>query len=535
MIWFGTGSPKPIVYTDNATLKSRHFSVEQLLVASVASKTYTLPTPIKDLAGKPTWFVNNSTGSQTLSGAFVGGSSETILTKTMICLMVLPVSPGVYKWFAFGITSVTAGLAEIVMDYVNTMFQAGSHTGMTITYNDSLDKESIAVAYGATVTATAATSTSVVGAADTASRGDHQHGQGVHTHADTTHGGTIAAAAISDATATPTASKIPIADGAGKLAAGWGGSASTLATLNSGSKVVENPASANAASSAAVLIPLTDSAGKISAGFGGAASTLATLNSGSKVVENPANATTTPTADKIPQADGSGKLAAGWGGSALTLATLDSSTRVVQNPASASATPSAAVIIPTTDGAGKLAAGFGGAASSLATLNGSAKVVEDPANATATATLGKIPIADGAAHLDTWISTATAATPGLVEHQNWSDYVPTWTFTTGDPATQTKVGRYMHVGNMVTFYCSLESADGNDGVLTTVTLPVAPVDTNTLIPLRGHQKIDATWSDCLPFIDATTSLNIQLHTVAACTDAAACAYYISGSYEVAAT
>jgi hypothetical protein len=157
----------------------------------------------------------------------------------------------------------------------------------------------------------------------------------------------------------------------------------------------------------------------------------------------------------------------------------------------ASATPSAAALIPITDGAGKLAVGF--------------------------------------------IPTATAATPGLVEHQNWGDYVPTWTFTTADPATQTKVGRYMHVGNMCTFYCSLESADGNDGVLTGVTLPVAPTDSNTLIPLRGHQKINATWSDCLPFIDATTSLNIQLHTTAVCTDAAACAYYISGSYEVAAT
>jgi hypothetical protein len=201
----------------------------------------------------------------------------------------------------------------------------------------------------------------------------------------------------------------------------------------------------------------------------------------------------------------------------------------------ASATPSAAALIPITNGAGKLAAGFGGAASTLATLNGSIKVVEDPANATATPTLGKIPIADGSAHLDGWISAATAATPGLVEHQNWSDFVPTWTFTTADPAAPTKIGRYMLVGNMCTFYCSLESADGNDGVLTGVTLPVAPTDSNTLIPLRGHQKINATWSDCLPFIDATTSLNIQLHTAAACTDAAACAYYLSGSYEVAAT
>jgi hypothetical protein len=214
--------------------------------------------------------------------------------------------------------------------------------------------------------------------------------------------------------------------------------------------------------------------------------------------------------------------------------TYDDSDNTLDFVVDATATPTASKI-PLADSSGKLAAGWGGAASSLATLNASSKVVENPANATATPGAAKIPISDGSNHLDGWISTATAATPGLVEHQNWSDFVPTWTFTTADPAAPTKVGRYMLVGNMCTFYCSLESADGNDGVLTGVTLPVAPTDSNTLIPLRGHQKINAAWSDCLAFIDATTSLNIQLHTSAACTDAAACAYYLSGSYEVAAT
>lgn len=55
------------------------------------------------------------------------------------------------------------------------------------------------------------------------------------------------------------------------------------------------------------------------------------------------------------------------------------------------------------------------AASGLASLDGSSKVVQDPANATATATASKIPIADGSAHLDTWISAASETTAGKVE------------------------------------------------------------------------------------------------------------------------
>lgn len=55
------------------------------------------------------------------------------------------------------------------------------------------------------------------------------------------------------------------------------------------------------------------------------------------------------------------------------------------------------------------------AASGLASLDSSSKVVQDPANATATATASKIPIADGSAKLDTWITDATTSAKGKVE------------------------------------------------------------------------------------------------------------------------
>jgi len=55
------------------------------------------------------------------------------------------------------------------------------------------------------------------------------------------------------------------------------------------------------------------------------------------------------------------------------------------------------------------------AASGYAGLDGSSKVIKDPANATATPTASKIPIADGSAKLDGWVSAASLTVPGKVE------------------------------------------------------------------------------------------------------------------------
>ena len=56
-----------------------------------------------------------------------------------------------------------------------------------------------------------------------------------------------------------------------------------------------------------------------------------------------------------------------------------------------------------------------GQASGYASLSAGVKVVEDPANATATPTASKIPIADGSAKLDGWISSSSTTVPGLAE------------------------------------------------------------------------------------------------------------------------
>lgn len=56
-----------------------------------------------------------------------------------------------------------------------------------------------------------------------------------------------------------------------------------------------------------------------------------------------------------------------------------------------------------------------GAANGYAGLTAGVLVTENPANATATATASKIPIADGSAKLDTWITDASTTAKGKVE------------------------------------------------------------------------------------------------------------------------
>jgi len=303
MIYLPTGQPRPVIFSADATLKSRHFTVEQLLVIDTAAVTLTLPTPTRELAGKASYVLNSSDGEVTLSGAFPQSTSSCVLDSKTACILVaLPTASSTYKWNAIGVSSALTGMAEMIADTVGSMVSSNTESLISVVYQD----------------------------------------------ADNTLDFTV------DCTATPTASKIPIADGSG--------------------------------------------------------------------------------------------------------------------------------------------------------------------------------------HLDGWISAATAATPGLVEHLNWGDYVPTWTFATADPTTNVViVGRYMHIGNCVIFYCSYSADDGGGGTLSHVSLPVAPSDKDTFVPLNGYQKVNTTYTHLMPFVDATTDLRIEVLNAQTNTDDQAVAFYISGMYEVAAT
>jgi len=161
----------------------------------------------------------------------------------------------------------------------------------------------------------------------------------------------------------------------------------------------------------------------------------------------------------------------------------------------------------------------------------------DPSTQACSATPGAstVPIADGSGKLDGWISIATAATPGLIEHLNWGDFVPVLVWADATPTGLTVVGRYRHIGNGVEFVINIRGADGAGGTLSSATLPVTPSDLNIVIPVCGLQKVDTTWTNPEAYIDAETDLKIEFKGISACTDDAAFEIALSGSYEVAAT
>jgi hypothetical protein len=103
MIFFTTGLPRPVIFSASATLKARHFAVEQLLVASAAGITLTLPTPIRELSGKASYIVNSSSGKITLSGDFnTSRMAETLEPGSSVLLVILPTGASTYKWHILG-------------------------------------------------------------------------------------------------------------------------------------------------------------------------------------------------------------------------------------------------------------------------------------------------------------------------------------------------------------------------------------------------------------------------------------------------
>jgi len=103
MIFFTTGLPRPVIFSASATLKAKHFAVEQLLVASTAGITLSLPTPIRELSGKASYIVNSSSGKITLSGAFnTSRTAETLEPGSSAILVILPTGASTLKWHILG-------------------------------------------------------------------------------------------------------------------------------------------------------------------------------------------------------------------------------------------------------------------------------------------------------------------------------------------------------------------------------------------------------------------------------------------------
>lgn len=147
--------------------------------------------------------------------------------------------------------------SEAVSDQVGTMVSNNTETGLSVTYDDNGNVLGFAVAYGSEPGAVSSSSSGSAGSSDSASRSDHSHDLGSHSHGDAASGGTISHTALTDK------------------------GSNTHATIDA---FISSKASASG---------------------------LASLDGSSLVVQNPVNATATPTASKIPIADGNGKLN-GW-------------------------------------------------------------------------------------------------------------------------------------------------------------------------------------------------------------------------------
>lgn len=115
---------------------------------------------------------------------------------------------------------------------------------------------------------------------------------------------------------------------------------------------------------------------------------------------------------------------------------------------------------------------------------------------------------------------------------SWSAWTPELTWTTGTPASLTTVARYMKINKTVffNFYCS--SADANGATALTISLPVAPKDNNSFIPVNSLQLQNATWSNPFGYIDDEASV-IAFYKLTTGTDAQAIKVIVSGQYEVA--
>jgi hypothetical protein len=118
------------------------------------------------------------------------------------------------------------------------------------------------------------------------------------------------------------------------------------------------------------------------------------------------------------------------------------------------------------------------------------------------------------------------------EGDGWHDWIPALTWGTADPATITKVARYMIQNHTLFFNVYISSADGNDASSLTIGLPYPPKDNNSFITPHALQLIDTAWREAMAYIDDGASV-IGFYNFGVCTDAAACKFIVSGQYEIA--
>jgi hypothetical protein len=159
--------------------------------------------------------------------------------------------------------------------------------------------------------------------------------------------------------------------------------------------------------------------------------------------------------------------------------------------------------------------------------------------------IGTAKIAIGAqSGFQDYIESATITSTKVADHANtsdlayrvanrWVDWTPTVTWGTADPATNVaQTARYTIIGNTVYFNYSYTADDGNAASSLAITLPVTAKGNNAKIALSALQKVNATWTNAMGYID-DDSAGIAFYNFQTCTNAQACEFIITGFYEIA--
>ena len=114
----------------------------------------------------------------------------------------------------------------------------------------------------------------------------------------------------------------------------------------------------------------------------------------------------------------------------------------------------------------------------------------------------------------------------------WLNWTPTFTWGTATPEGSVSTrSRYNIFANTCHFNVYYSATDGNDSTSLTVSLPKAPKNNGAKFAVAGYQKVNATWTQLVAYINDSAS-TIQFLNFQTCTNAAAVEIMVTGFYEV---
>ena len=129
------------------------------------------------------------------------------------------------------------------------------------------------------------------------------------------------------------------------------------------------------------------------------------------------------------------------------------------------------------------------------------------------------------------------AASDLTDYVAPTTWVPSLVWSVPAPADLTAVYRYMKVGKLVTFWIQMSGSDGDNAVLTSISLPVTPANVGLKVACTGNMFIYTTRSDPRAYVVADNAVVgnrlLQFNSMSAWSNSRAYSLNITGQYEVA--